>query len=101
MFGKSTVPERHAFQLDIEEITADIASICFNEEERNKLYSCLDNQPPRNDHCAKLEDFVKQTDDLEGLNQKLNTLMNETHKLILEISSKVDEIQTSINNELF
>ncbi|ENN76368.1 hypothetical protein D910_12654 [Dendroctonus ponderosae] len=98
MFGKSSVPERHSFQLDIEQITDDIESISLNEEERNKLYLSLDNQPPKNDHCAKLEDFVKRTDHLEVLKQKLDSLMDEVDKLVFKVSNKVEEIQTSINN---
>lgn len=97
MFGKSTMPLRKGFQLSSEQISQDIEAVCLEEEQRNKLYSCLDTKPPSEHKFSKVEEFLKGTDNLEDSKQKLEDLVEEVEHIVREIDEKLQNITSKVN----
>lgn len=98
MFGKTTLPQKKPFPLTPDDIAEDIEAICLDEEQRNKLYLCLDNKPPHDDQFSKVEDFLKGTDNLEDVKQKLDSLIRDVDSLIKNINIKVGDIQKFVDS---
>lgn len=100
MFGKASVPERKPFSLNVEKIIEDIESIKHSEEERNKLYYCLDEKPPQENKFTKLEDFMRGSNDLESVSENLEDLVDEVSKLTKDVRQTVIKIKEESNRIL-
>lgn len=94
MFKKKTVPDKKPFSLRKDEIMADIERIYTNEDQRNKLYYCLDDKPPHDDRFKKLDEFLKGNVDLESVSDNLESLTEELEKLSREIREQLEQIRT-------
>lgn len=94
MFKRNAIPQRKPFCLSKDEIMEDIERIHGNEDQRNKLYYCLDEKPPHDNRLKKLEEFLKGNVDLEGVSGNLQTLTDDLERLGQEINQQVIEIKT-------
>lgn len=94
MFKRNTNQQRKPFCLLKDEIIEDIERIHTNEDQRNKLYYCLDEKPPHDNHLKKLEEFLKGNVDLESISDHLLTLTQNLERLTQEICEQVDQIKT-------
>lgn len=93
MFKKNVVPQRKPFSITKEELMEDIERIHSNEDQRNKLYYCLDEKPPYDKRIKNIEDFLKGEVDLESASDNLRTVTAELDKLKEEIREKVSNIK--------
>lgn len=98
MFGKAPVAQSKPLNLSIEEIIEDIEAVYLDEQQRNKLYVCLDHVPPHNDQLAKVEGFMNSTDNLEDIKKKLDLLIRDVEGLVNEVNKKVASIQKTVTD---
>ncbi|CAH0558295.1 unnamed protein product [Brassicogethes aeneus] len=97
MFSKSSIPQRKAFSMTKEKFIEDINALSTSEEERNKLYYCLDEKPPQEAKFGKLEDFLRGSNDLEVVSEDLETLLKEVNKLSKEVKGTLQSIKDESN----
>ncbi|RZC38374.1 hypothetical protein BDFB_003168 [Asbolus verrucosus] len=99
MFRKAnTIPERNKFCLTKEQIIEDIEAICHTEDQRNKLYYCIDEKPPQEHKFEKIEEFLKGTQDLERNSNILLGLKNEIENLQRQTAEWVTSLKEATGN---
>lgn len=98
MFKRSTVPQRKPFNLPKEDIMEDIEVLRQCEEQRNKLFWCLDEKPSQEHTFSRLEEFLKGTNNLEDISSTLTNLLKEVDQLKEEISQNTEEIKNKVNS---
>ncbi|KAF7273107.1 hypothetical protein GWI33_014166 [Rhynchophorus ferrugineus] len=96
MFGRSTSTHKKTFNthLSSDQIIEDLKVICLDDEQRNKLYLCLDNKLPQEPWLSKADDFLKISDNLDGVKDHLKNLVGEVEGLIEDINVKIEDIKT-------
>lgn len=97
MFKKATI-NRSIVHLTTDQIIEDVERVCLDEEQRSKLYSCLDNKPPQDQSFSKVNTFLKVADSLSDEKKHLETLANEVEELIGEINEKINVMKTRIEH---
>lgn len=100
MFKKNVIPQRKPFCLQKEQIMEDIERIHTNEDQRNKLYYCLDEKPPYDKRFKNLEEFLKGNVDLESVSDNLQTLTEELEILRKGVQEQVYNIKTKSEEAL-
>lgn len=100
MFRSSVVPQRAKFSMNKQQIIDDIEAIYRDDNQRAKLYLCLDEKPPKDNQFERIEEFLKGTQDLEKSSNMLIHLKSEMETLQNEISSKISAIKETANNAL-
>ncbi|XP_044267963.1 uncharacterized protein LOC123013496 [Tribolium madens] len=101
MFSRSsTVPQRNKFSMTRQQLIDDIEAIYRDQEQRSKLYLCLDEKPPRETKFEKIEEFLKGTQDLEKSSNILNSLKREMEDLQKDIASQISTIRETSANAL-
>jgi lipid II:glycine glycyltransferase (peptidoglycan interpeptide bridge formation enzyme) len=101
MFKRSsTIPQRNKFCVTKDQMINDIDGICRNEEQRNMLYLCLDEAPPKEHRFEKIEEFLKGTQDLEKNSNMLASLKSEMENLQQDIDLKINTLRKVAGNGL-
>ncbi|XP_017775440.1 PREDICTED: uncharacterized protein LOC108561855 [Nicrophorus vespilloides] len=79
MFKKfHKLPQRKQFNLKPDELLEDINKVSGDEDQRNKLYICIEDKiPPQENKFTKIEDFLHRSDRLENLSETLIELSDE------------------------
>lgn len=93
MFKKHVIPQRKPFCLTKDEIMEDIERIHTNEDQRNKLYYCLDEKPTYDKRFKNLDEFLKGEVDLESISDDLQIMIEDLERLKEEIRDKVHNIK--------
>lgn len=78
----------------------DIETISVNEEQRNKLFFCLEEKPPFENRFVKLEEFLKGTTNLENVTEILTFLEKDLTNICEEINSTTSRIKSVSKNVL-
>lgn len=95
----SSLPQRPKLAFTAQEIMDDIDIVSCNEEYRNKLYVCINEKPPQQEKkFAKIEEYLKGTQDLEEGYSSLQELSKEVCMLQEELASSVEKIQHEIDD---
>lgn len=94
----SSLPQLPKVSITAQEIMDDIEIISANEEYRNKLYICINEKPPQQEQkFARIEDYLKGTQDLEEVSNTLQELSEKACMLQEELTEKVEEIKKDID----
>ncbi|EFA03007.1 hypothetical protein TcasGA2_TC010430 [Tribolium castaneum] len=96
----STVPQRNKFSMTRQQVIDDIEAVYRVEDQRSKLYWCLDERPPRETKFERIEEFLKGTQDLEKSSNILNNLKHEMEALQKDIASQIATIRETSANAL-
>ncbi|KAJ8934650.1 hypothetical protein NQ314_013249 [Rhamnusium bicolor] len=94
MFKRNTVPQRKPCSFSKEQIIEDIKTISENEDERNKLFLCLEEKPPQDHKFSKLEEFLKGTNNLEDISETLADLVHDVDELKKQIKESIEDLKT-------
>ncbi|KAJ3655127.1 hypothetical protein Zmor_014266 [Zophobas morio] len=94
----STMPQRIKFCLTTEQIISDIEAVYRNEEQRNTLYFCLDQVPPKEHNFERIEEFLKGTQDLERSSNILDGLKCELDNLQQDIMNRISTLKQRSGN---
>ncbi|KAL1491018.1 hypothetical protein ABEB36_011677 [Hypothenemus hampei] len=93
MFGKTIGPQSKSCVLTAEQIAKDVKAVSSNEVHRNKLYQCLNMEPPQNNQLLKIEDFLKGTDNLEDIKGQLESLIDQVEGFVQRIGEDIENIE--------
>lgn len=94
----SSLPQRPKLSFTPQEILEDIDVIGCNEEYRNKLYVCINEKPPRQEHkLVKIEEYLKGAQDLEDNSVILQELLERATLLQEQLAENVGDIKKEIN----
>lgn len=93
---KSKLKQRQIFPLTSSQIVEDIDTVVNSEENRNKLFVCLDDKVPPENSCAGIEEFLKGTQKLEEIQAMLKKQVEKLQVLSEELLAGVDEIEGRI-----
>lgn len=79
IFGISnSLPQRPELSFTCDEVLDDVKFISNNEEHINKLYLCVNEKPPPQERkYAKIEEFLKDSRELEEVSGTLESLADE------------------------
>lgn len=96
IFGISnSLPQRPELSFTYDEILEDIKFISANEEDISKLYLCINEKPPPQERkFAKIEEFLKDSRQLEEISGALENLTDEIsllQKSLLVSTKKLEE----------
>lgn len=93
MFRSNIIREKKSISLSKDQVMEDINKIQTNEDQRNKLYLCLDEKPPHDKRFKNLEEFLKGNVDLESVSNNLQTLTQDLETLTQEIQDQLESIK--------
>lgn len=94
----SSLPQLPKVSFTTQEIMEDIEVISANEDYRNKLYVCINEKPPQPEHkFAKIEEYLKGSQDLDELSNTLHELSEIVSKLQEELADDVQSIKKGID----
>lgn len=94
----SSLPQRPKVSFTTQEIIDDIEVFSTNEEYRNKLYICINEKPPQQEHkFAKIEEFLKGTHDMEEASNTLQELSEKACMLQEELAESVEGIKKVVD----
>ncbi|KAF2903709.1 hypothetical protein ILUMI_02466 [Ignelater luminosus] len=95
--SKSKVKQqRQTFPLTSAQIVEDIDTVINSEENRNKLFTCLDDKVPPENSCAGIEEFLKGTQKLEEIQVMLKKQIEKLQVLSEDLLAGIDEIEGKI-----
>lgn len=94
----SSLPQRPKLSFTPQEILEDVDVISCNEEYRNKLYVCINEKPPRQDHkLTKIEEYLKKAQDLEEISVVLQELSERASLLREQLTDNVGDLKQEID----
>lgn len=100
MFKKNTIPQRKKFSMTKNQIMDDIERIHTNEDQRNKLYYCIDEKPPHDNRLKKLEEFLTGEVSLQSVAKDLENMTTDLETLSQEIHQQVENLKTKSEKAL-
>lgn len=94
----SSLPQLPKLSLTSQEIIEDIDVISCNEDHRHRLYICINEKPPPQEHrFSKVEEYLRGTQDLEDVSGTLQELSEKVCMLQEELSESVEKIKSEVN----
>lgn len=101
MFKRNKIPQRKEFSLTSEQFIEDINNVAIDEEQRCKLYQCIDDKlPKKNSKFNELDRFLEGHNSLEELSDNLKTLCDEIKLLEKELLVEGANITRTAKNAL-
>ncbi|CAH1991830.1 unnamed protein product [Acanthoscelides obtectus] len=97
MFKRQVSPEKPAFSIKKEDILEDIESIKGDEEQRKKLFYCIDENPPLEQKFSGIEDILAGTNSLDNTSKHITALIQDLQSLSEDLQEGVAKIRKQIS----